>query len=182
MSDTAALEAEAQRFRDDFQRLRESVGRVIVGQQRVIEGVLVAIISGGNVLLEGVPGLGKTELVKALARALDLDFRRIQFTPDLMPADIIGTTVMTAGPTAGISSSSVAARFSRSFCSRTKSTAPLQDPVGAARNHAGRQCNRRRADAHPATLLSSSSRPKTRWSRKAPIHCRKRSWTGSCSS
>jgi MoxR-like ATPase len=98
MSDTAALEAEAQRFRDDFQRLRESVGRVIVGQQRVIEGVLVAIISGGNVLLEGVPGLGKTELVKTLARALDLDFRRIQFTPDLMPADIIGTTVMTSGP------------------------------------------------------------------------------------
>ena len=98
MSDTAALQAEAQKFRDDFQRLRDSVGRVIVGQQRVIDGVLTAIIAGGNVLLEGVPGLGKTELVKALARALDLDFKRIQFTPDLMPADIIGTTVMSAGP------------------------------------------------------------------------------------
>ena len=98
MSDTAALQAEAQKFRDDFQRLRESVGRVIVGQQRVIEGVLTAIIAGGNVLLEGVPGLGKTELVKAMSRALDLDFKRIQFTPDLMPADIVGTTVMSAGP------------------------------------------------------------------------------------
>jgi MoxR-like ATPase len=98
MSDTAALQAEAQRFKDDFQRLRDSVGRVIVGQQRVVEGVLTAVIAGGNVLLEGVPGLGKTELVKALARALDLEFRRIQFTPDLMPADIIGTTVMTSGP------------------------------------------------------------------------------------
>ena len=97
MSDTAALQAEAQRFRDDFQKLRESVGRVIVGQHRVVEGVLVAIVAGGNVLLEGVPGLGKTELVKTLSRALDLDFRRIQFTPDLMPADIIGTTVMSAG-------------------------------------------------------------------------------------
>ena len=95
MSDT--LQAEAQKFRDDFQRLRDSVGRVIVGQQRVVDGVLVAVIAGGNVLLEGVPGLGKTELVKALSRALDLDFRRIQFTPDLMPADIIGTTVMSAG-------------------------------------------------------------------------------------
>ena len=98
MSDTSALQAEAKRFQDDFQRLRESVGRIIVGQQRVVEGVLTAIIAGGNVLLEGVPGLGKTELVKALARSLDLDFRRIQFTPDLMPADIIGTTVMSAGP------------------------------------------------------------------------------------
>ena len=97
MSDTTQLQAEAQKFRDDFQRLRDSVGRVIVGQQRVVDGVLTAIVAGGNVLLEGVPGLGKTELVKTLARALDLDFRRIQFTPDLMPADIIGTTVMSAG-------------------------------------------------------------------------------------
>ncbi|HYR58687.1 MAG TPA: AAA family ATPase, partial [Chthoniobacteraceae bacterium] len=70
----------------------------IVGQQRVVDGVLTAIVAGGNVLLEGVPGLGKTELVKTLARALALDFRRIQFTPDLMPADIVGTNVMTTGP------------------------------------------------------------------------------------
>ena len=98
MSDPLALQAEADRFRDDFNRLRAAVGTVIVGQQRVIEGVLTAIVAGGNVLLEGVPGLGKTELVKTLARALDLDFRRIQFTPDLMPADIVGTNVMTTGP------------------------------------------------------------------------------------
>jgi MoxR-like ATPase len=98
MSDPAQLQAEAERFRADFQQLRETVGTVIVGQRRVVEGVLTAIIAGGNVLLEGVPGLGKTELVKTLARVLDLDFRRIQFTPDLMPADIVGTNVMTAGP------------------------------------------------------------------------------------
>jgi len=98
MSDPAQLQAEAERFRADFQQLRETVGTVIVGQRRVVEGVLTAIIAGGNVLLEGVPGLGKTELVKTLARTLDLDFRRIQFTPDLMPADIVGTNVMTAGP------------------------------------------------------------------------------------
>ncbi len=98
MSDPTELQAEAQRFRDDFQRLREAVGQIIVGQQRVVEGVLTAIVAGGNVLLEGVPGLGKTELVKTLARALDLDFRRIQFTPDLMPADIVGTNIMSTGP------------------------------------------------------------------------------------
>jgi len=71
------------------------VGRVIVGQQRVVESVLTAMLCGGNVLLEGVPGLGKTELVKALAGVLKLQFRRIQFTPDLMPADVIGTNIMT---------------------------------------------------------------------------------------
>ncbi len=98
MSDPAELEAEANQFRDDFDRLRETIGRVIVGQHRVVEGCLTAIVAGGNVLLEGVPGLGKTELVKTLARALALDFRRIQFTPDLMPADIVGTNVMSAGP------------------------------------------------------------------------------------
>jgi MoxR-like ATPase len=98
MPDPAELQAEATRFRENFQQLRDAVGQIIVGQQRVVEGALTAIIAGGNVLLEGVPGLGKTELVKTLARALDLEFRRIQFTPDLMPADIIGTNVMTTGP------------------------------------------------------------------------------------
>ena len=88
------LETEAKHFKEEFAAAREAVGRVIVGQERTIEAALTAIFCGGNVLLEGVPGLGKTELVKALSRVLDLDFRRIQFTPDLMPADIIGTSVM----------------------------------------------------------------------------------------
>ncbi len=94
MADVAALEQETQRFREDLARVRAEVGKVIVGQPRVIEGVLTALLCGGHVLLEGVPGLGKTELVKALSRALELDFKRIQFTPDLMPADIVGTGVM----------------------------------------------------------------------------------------
>ncbi len=96
MTDAVQLQEEAQRFRQDFTNAREAIGRVIVGQQRTVEAALVAIFAGGNVLLEGVPGLGKTELVKALSRVLDLDFRRIQFTPDLMPADIIGTNIMTS--------------------------------------------------------------------------------------
>jgi MoxR-like ATPase len=95
---TAELEAEARQFNQDFRRVQEEVAKVIVGQERVVEATLTTIVCGGNVLLEGVPGLGKTELVKTLSRALDLEFRRIQFTPDLMPADIIGTTVMTADP------------------------------------------------------------------------------------
>jgi len=95
---TNELQAEAETFRKDYARIREEVAKVIVGQERVVEGALAAIVCGGNVLLEGVPGLGKTELVKTLSRVLDLEFRRIQFTPDLMPADIIGTTVMTVDP------------------------------------------------------------------------------------
>ena len=98
MVDEATLRAEAARFKQDLDLIRQEVGKVIVGQERVVESTLTAILCGGNVLLEGVPGLGKTELVKTLGRVLDLQFRRIQFTPDLMPADIIGTTVMTADP------------------------------------------------------------------------------------
>ncbi len=97
MSDVTAaeLQAEANQFRDEFEKVRAAVGRVIVGQQRVVEATLTALLCGGNVLLEGVPGLGKTELVKALSGVLKLHFRRIQFTPDLMPADVIGTSMMT---------------------------------------------------------------------------------------
>jgi len=94
--DPTMLQAEADQFKQEFAEVREAVSRVIVGQSRVIEAALTAIFCGGNVLLEGVPGLGKTELVKALSRVLELEFRRIQFTPDLMPADIVGTNIMTS--------------------------------------------------------------------------------------
>ncbi|MFO0975487.1 MAG: MoxR family ATPase [Planctomycetaceae bacterium] len=89
------LQTEADQFRKEFEGVRDAVGQVIVGQQRVVEATLTALLCGGNVLLEGVPGLGKTELVKALSQVLKLHFRRIQFTPDLMPADVIGTNIMT---------------------------------------------------------------------------------------
>ena len=94
--DAAQLQQEADQFKQEFRTIRDAVGLVIVGQEQVVEATLTAILCGGNVLLEGVPGLGKTELVKALSRVLELDFSRIQFTPDLMPADVIGTNVMTA--------------------------------------------------------------------------------------
>ena len=92
------METEIAQFREDLQRVREAVRQVIVGQDRVVECTLTALMAGGNVLLEGVPGLGKTELVKTLSKAVDLQFKRIQFTPDLMPADIIGTKIMTTDP------------------------------------------------------------------------------------
>ena len=81
-------------FKDIFTRLKVEISKVIVGYDEIIEQVLIALFSGGHILLEGLPGLGKTLMVKTLAEALDLTFSRIQFTPDLMPSDIIGTNVM----------------------------------------------------------------------------------------
>jgi MoxR-like ATPase len=92
MTDT--VEAKVEQFRRHFTRLGEEVSRVIVGHHEIIEGVLTCILSGGHALLEGVPGLGKTMLVRSLADALKLAFSRIQFTPDLMPADVIGTNMI----------------------------------------------------------------------------------------
>src|SRR4051794_29368463 len=74
-------------------RIREALGRVIVGQDQAIDLALVTLLAGGHALIEGVPGVGKTMLVKALARAVAGEFQRIQFTPDLMPADVTGTSI-----------------------------------------------------------------------------------------
>ena len=88
-------------FRKTYAALRSEIGTVMVGQQRVVDAVLVALFAGGNVLLEGVPGLGKTLLVRTLAETLHLPFSRIQFTPDLMPADVIGTNIVSEDPETG---------------------------------------------------------------------------------
>ncbi|HYM69446.1 MAG TPA: MoxR family ATPase [bacterium] len=81
-------------FRRSFAAVRQELGRVIVGHESLLDLVVTALVAGGHVLLEGVPGLGKTLLVRTLAQALDLRFSRIQFTPDLMPADILGTNLI----------------------------------------------------------------------------------------
>ncbi len=88
-------DARVAEFRKTFSRAETEVGRVIVGHEQVIRKVLTALFSGGHVLVEGVPGLGKTLMIKTAADALGLSFKRIQFTPDLMPSDIIGTQVLT---------------------------------------------------------------------------------------
>jgi MoxR-like ATPase len=83
-----------QQFRDAFQKLRDEIGKVIVGHADIVDGTLTALFGGGHVLLEGVPGLGKTLLVRTLSEVMNLSFSRIQFTPDLMPADILGTNLV----------------------------------------------------------------------------------------
>jgi len=92
-------EEQIEGFRRDYEALRLEIGKVIVGHHEIVEGTLIAIFGGGHVLLEGVPGLGKTLLVRTLSEVLDMSFNRIQFTPDLMPADILGTNLVmeTAG-------------------------------------------------------------------------------------
>lgn len=88
------LQARLQEFRACFEQLKTEVQKVVIGQEEIIEKTVIAMIAGGHVLLEGVPGLGKTLLVRSLAGALHLSFQRVQFTPDLMPADLIGTKIL----------------------------------------------------------------------------------------
>src|SRR5438874_1928182 len=86
--------AQAKQFRERFAKVQAEIGKVIVGQPETVQGVLTCLFVGGHVLLEGVPGLGKTLLVRTLAQVLDLKFARVQFTPDLMPSDILGTNII----------------------------------------------------------------------------------------
>ena len=96
-----SAQAGATRFKEVFDDVKTEVGKMIVGQHHVVDGVLTALLTGGHVLLEGVPGLGKTMLVKALSDAVNLEFSRIQFTPDMMPADIQGTMVLMEAESGG---------------------------------------------------------------------------------
>lgn len=89
-----ATEANAEWFRSTFDRVRNEIRKSIIGQEDIVEGVLVGLAASGHVLLEGMPGLGKTLLVRTLSRTLSLDFSRIQFTPDMMPADVTGTNIL----------------------------------------------------------------------------------------
>ena len=92
------LNQQAEQFRSRYNAVKNEIGKVIVGHDEIVHGVLTSLMIGGHCLLEGAPGLGKTLLVKTLAEALSLDFNRIQFTPDLMPADILGTNMIVETP------------------------------------------------------------------------------------
>lgn len=91
------IEAMANQFREDYLKVKHEVEKMIVGHSEIINGVLTCLFVGGHALLEGVPGLGKTLLIRSLSEALKLNFSRIQFTPDLMPADVTGTTIVVEG-------------------------------------------------------------------------------------
>ena len=91
---STAIDRQVETFQEQFKRVRDEVGKVIVGSEEIIDGVIMSLLAGGHVLLEGVPGLGKTKLVSTLSDVMHLKFSRIQFTPDLMPADITGTNVV----------------------------------------------------------------------------------------
>src|SRR5438445_8728588 len=97
MSSAASMAERAEQFRQAYARVMAEIGKVIVGHTDIVHGVLTCLFVGGHALLEGVPGLGKTMLIRTLSTVLDLDFNRIQFTPDLMPADIIGTNIISEG-------------------------------------------------------------------------------------
>ena len=98
MSTDTSIGKQLEGFRKDFDTLRREIGKVVVGHESVVDGILTAVVVGGHVLLEGVPGIGKTLLVETLADVVQLTFQRIQFTPDLMPADLLGTYVVMETP------------------------------------------------------------------------------------
>ncbi len=93
-----SMQRDAEEFRERYQAVREEIGKTIVGHDEIVHGILTCLFVGGHCLLEGVPGLGKTLLIRTLAQTLRLDFKRIQFTPDLMPADILGTNMVMEAP------------------------------------------------------------------------------------
>lgn len=98
MNDELKFQQQAEKFRERYQTVKDEVGKVIVGHDEIVHGVLTCLMIGGHCLLEGAPGLGKTLLVSTLSRALNLQSNRIQFTPDLMPADILGTNMVVEMP------------------------------------------------------------------------------------
>ncbi len=91
---TQETQQAADRFRSDFISVQQEIAKAVVGQRQTVEDLLTCLFAGGHALLEGVPGIGKTLLVRTIAQAVDLSFGRVQFTPDLMPADITGTTIV----------------------------------------------------------------------------------------
>src|SRR5512141_2592282 len=92
------IQEKVESFRGDYSKVRAEIGKIIVGHDAIVDGTLIALFAGGHVLLEGVPGLGKTLLVRTLGQVLELSFNRIQFTPDLMPSDILGTNLVMETP------------------------------------------------------------------------------------
>ena len=174
-------EERAEKFRHMFASLTREIGKVVVGHAEIVRGVLICLFSGGHTLLEGVPGLGKTLLVKTLAEGLDLRFSRIQFTPDLMPADIVGTNIVVEtpggrhfgfqrGPIFGqiVLADEVNRATPKTQSALLEAMQELSVTVGGTH--------------HSLSDRSSFSRRRIRSKWRAPIHCRRPSSTGFSSS
>ena len=159
---TATVDRQVQQFRDNFRVVREEVSRVIVGNDDNIVGIMTCLLARGHVLLEGIPGIGKTKLVQTLADVLHLKFARIQFTPDLMPGDIIGTHHRARGRRRQ-EAPGVPARsdLRQPGAGRRDQPRHAQDPVGAARGDAGEQRVGGRTDpsARAAVLRAGHHEP-----------------------
>ena len=182
MSQENDLQA-VQELNEAYRLITEQLGRVIVGQQQVIEELLVAMFARGHCLLVGVPGLAKTLMIRTLADALSLDFSRIQFTPDLMPADITGTEVIQEDKQSGMREFKFLKGpiFANVILADEINRTPPEDAVRPAGGDAGIPDHRRR-HAAPAGRSRSSCWPRrTPSSTKGPIRCPRPSWTASCS-
>ena len=163
--------------------VKELISRVIFGQDTVIELVLVNILSGGHALLIGVPGLAKTSLVEALGAALGLHAKRIQFTPDLMPSDIVGTEVLEEKAGSRSFRFIEGPVFAQLLMADEINRASPKTQSALLQAMQEQQVTYRRPDLSAALLRSSFWRRRTRLSRKAPIPCPKRSSTvSSCRS
>ena len=147
-------EATLQLAVDRLNAVRREIAKIIVGQQDVVDGVLICLLAGGHVLLEGVPGLGKTTLLRTLARTLHLKYSRIQFTPDLMPADIVGSMIMETDERGGKT-----LRFQpgpdlrQPGAGRRDQPRHAQDAVRAARSHAGAHRHQRHHHARAGSAV-----------------------------
>jgi len=138
-TDSAGLQERIARFQKTQEAILGQVRRVIVGQDEVIDQVLVALFVGGHCLITGLPGTAKTLLVRTLSQALGLEFRRIQFTPDLMPSDITGTDIIEEDPGTGRRTWTFVPGplFANVLLADEINRTPPKDAVGAARSHAG---------------------------------------------
>ena len=142
--DVQKIKEQVLRHSDQLERVRTEVRKVLVGQDVMLSRLLIALLTGGHVLLEGVPGLAKTTAIKALAAAIRCKFNRIQFTPDLLPADLIGTLIY--NPREGAFTYPQGADLRQFHSGRRNQPGPVQGAVGAARGDAGAPGDDRRPD------------------------------------
>ena len=166
--------------RDAVLAVRSEVAKVVVGQEGTLSGLVAALLVRGHVLLEGVPGVAKTLLVKAVAAALDLDFRRVQFTPDLMPSDVIGQTIYS--PAEGTFSFREGPVFTNLLLADEINRTPPKTQAALLEAMEERQVSVEGDHARRCPIRSSSSPRRTRSSTRAPTRCPRRSSTASCSS